>query len=786
MPNILLDFCVDCRHTLRLWLRRPWHTAFAVFALAIGIGANTGVFSVVNALLLRSLPFRDPQSLVAMRQFFPPHDSAAQFHDWRAHSQYLADAALTEQTDVNLGGAGEWRRAHVAQASWNFFGLLGVQAILGRTFAEGEDVTGRNTVAVIGYGLWQQLYAGDPRALGAVIRVDGNPLTIIGVAPPGFDYPGKSVLWKPATFVRGNNGWDAIGRLKPGETLAQVRRAFAIEADRVWPGRARSDQSANPPTMVSLRDELAGPARGGSLALMASVALILLIACVNVANLSMARTADRLKELSIRSALGAARARLLRQLLTESVLLSLVASLAGIGVALWTVALAEKLQPAALASQAYSILDTRVLSFTLAASILAGLLFGALPSLYAGRAPTLGAREVSARGSRLIRDALVAAQVMLTILLLAASLSVGRAFLHLMHIDRGYDWTSLVTINVSLDGTTYQKSGRVAYFEEALARVRRIPGVRSASATEFLPIASYGAIGSRFSLDGRVADRYSMIVPVLSDYFRTMGGDVLYGREFTDAEIRSNARVAVVDERFAAQFGPPATAIGHEIWEIWDNGNHPRKIIGVVRGMSYSADGAPGENQIFIPSDSPGSFYSAFVARVDGPPGERLAAIRDAIQSVDSQVPVFGVKTMEQRVTDALARPRFYRTAVACFGAFALLLAVIGIYGVVAYAVAQRAHEMAVRMALGTTPSRLRAVLLCQGLATVAAGAVPGILAAMLSGRVLENLIDGAQSPSAGAYAACVAFISAVAALGIWIASRPVARLEIMEVLRSE
>jgi hypothetical protein len=353
-----------------------------------------------------------------------------------------------------------------------------------------------------------------------------------------------------------------------------------------------------------------------------------------------------------------------------------------------------------------------------------------------------------------------------------------------MHLDRGFDWSNLVTVNVALDGTAHEKAGqRLAYFEEALARVRRIPGVRSASATEFLPIYSAAALGDRFKLDGRLAAHYSMIVPVFADYFETMRGRILYGREFTDAEIRSGAAVAIVDERFAAQFGSPAQAVGREISEGLDSN---RKIVGVAKGMAYMADGGNGQDQIFIPSDAPGDFYSTFVARVDGRADNQLAMIRAAIQSVDPQVPVFGVKTMEQRVTDALARPQFYRTAVVAFAAFALLLVVIGIYGIVSHTVSRRAHEMGIRMALGTTPSLLRASLLRQQLITIAAGAIPGIAGVFLSGRLLENLISGARSLNFAAYAGCVLFIAATGAIGIWVASRPIARIEVIEVLRNE
>ncbi|MGD0775804.1 MAG: ABC transporter permease, partial [Candidatus Solibacter sp.] len=666
----------DVRHALRLWASRPWHTGFAIAALAIGIGANTGVFSVVNALLLRSLPFREPGRLGAMSkwEFIPPHDSATQFHEWRGQSAYLADAALTEENDVNLGGVRDAGRAHVTQTSWNFFATLGTQPVLGRGFMPGEDTAGHNAIAVIGYGLWQQLFAGDRRALGATIRIDGNPLTIVGVAPPGFDYPGGSVLWRPAAFSAGNNGWDTVARLKPGIAWPQARAAFDAEVDRLSPNRGKFDNAHPRPKMISLRDGLAGPAKNGSLMLMASVVLVLLIACTNVANLLMARTADRAAELSIRSALGASRARLAQQLLTECLLLSLVAAVAGLVVAFWTISIAVKVQPPPLAALSYSILDGRVLGFAALASIASSVLFGMLPSLYASRIYAFGTRGSSqTRGSRLVRETLVAAQVMLTIILLTASVAVGRAFVKLMGTDRGFAVKGLVTVNVSLGGTTHQLAQReLAYFEEALARVRRLPGVRSASATEFLPLYATGFLGGPFGVDGRPAG--ATMVPVLSDYFQTMGGRLLCGREFTDAEVRSDARVAVVNERFAGEFGAPAEVLGRQ---LTIGRMPPWKIIGVVQGMDYETDpAAKGRaHQVFVPSHSPGGFFSTFVARVDGRAEDKVATVRDAIRSVDAQVPVFGAKTMAQRLADTFSRPRFYSTAVLSFAGFALLLA---------------------------------------------------------------------------------------------------------------
>jgi predicted permease len=776
----------DVKHALRLWARRPLHVGFAIAALAIGMGANVGVFSVVDVLLLRSLPFRDPSRLVALWIFSTPHDSARQFHDWRKQSTYLDDAAVFNQGDVNLGGVREAVRVHRAETSWNFFSMLGAQPLLGRAFSPEEDTPGRSGVAVIGYGLWQQLFGGDLPALGSIIQVDGMNFTIIGVAPPGFDYPGKAAVWTPTAFAPNRDPrrktWETIARLQTGITWAQARNAFAAEAERLAPHRRPFDKMNYPSRMVRLQDALNGPVKGASLLLMAGVVLILLIACTNVANLLMARTSDRGVEISIRSALGASRARLSQQLLTESLLLSLVASCAGLLVAHSIASIAASVQPAPVAVQAYSILNTRVLLFAIAVSILSGFLFGVLPSLYAGRVYVFGTRSSTARlGTRAVGEVLVGVQIMLTIVLLASSVSIGRAFLHMMHADRGFDMQGIVTVNVSLAGTKVDVGEHpLQYFEQAVARVREVPGVRAASVTDFLPLIESPLLGAPFFLDSRPAQKFSMIVPVLSDYLETMGGRIVRGREFSDSEVRANARVAMINETLANEFGGPSAVLGHDLRV----GRDPMKIIGVVKDMVYLGDYNPG--QVFVPDHSPGRFWVTIVARVNGHAEDHLATIRDAVKSVDPDVPVFAVKTMEERLADALARPKFYSVAAVFFAVFALLLAVIGIYGIVSYTVSRRTHEMGVRLALGTTPSRLRAIMLRQGLVTVAAGAMPGVVGAVLAGRFLGSLVDGAKSASASTYLMSVLFIGLVASVGVGVATRRIARLNIVEVLRSE
>ena len=370
-------------------------------------------------------------------------------------------------------------------------------------------------------------------------------------------------------------------------------------------------------------------------------------------------------------------------------------------------------------------------------------------------------------------------------ILLAGSVCLGRACVHLMTIDRGYDVKGLVTVGVSLDGTTHQLEKRqLTYFEEVLDRIRKLPGARAASATEFLPLYASAFVGGPFGMDGRSAERGSTMVPVLSGYFQTMGAEILCGREFTEAEVRSGARVAVVNARFASEFGAPQDALNHQ---LTSDGDTPRKIIGVVKGMEYETDPTLANgNQVFIPSETPGSFFSTFVVRVDGRAEDHLAEIRDAIQSVDPQVPVFGAKTMQQRLDEVFAHPRFYQTAMWIFAGFTLLLVVIGIYGIVSYAVVQRTQEMGVRMALGTTPVRIRGMLVRQGLIMVATGAVPGIVGAQVTGRFLNTLIDGAKPVDWLTSGVLAVVLSIIAASSIWSATRPIARLDVISILRSE
>jgi putative ABC transport system permease protein len=781
------EIAQDARYATRLWRRRPLHTLFAISALALAIGASAGVFSVISALLLRSLPFSAPERLAQLHMFAPPR---SEFHTWRQQSAYLADAAMCDSLDVNVEAGRQTVRMRLTETSWNFFSVLGSRAASGRVFLPGEDDPGRGDVAVITHGTWQRLFGNDPRAIGSIVRVNGIPLTIVGIALPEFDYPAKTELWTPTTFdyqripkTGSVLMWTSIGRLKPELTWAQARAAFETEAYERAPQRRNAD-AANRPALIPLQQHLAGAVRQAALVLLSGVGFLLLLACANVANLLLARTVARSGDLAIQVALGASRARLTQQLLTESVLLALVASAVGLVVAHWSARLATVLAPAQLASQSYTVLDWRVLTFAIALAILTGLFFGVVPALYASRRSVqMGGRSTTASTVHTrARSLLMAGQVAMTLVLLTGTFVLGRAFVGLIRTDNGYDLESIATMSISFAGTDYASTGRaLSYYDDVVSRIEQVPGVQAVSATESLPLAVDAFMGTAFSLDGSgPASPLTTVVSVAPAFFRTMGSRVLAGREFSPMDLRSSESLAIVNEEFARTFGEPSSLIGRSLTaDRWP----AMRIVGVVRGMRYGGPAYAPDPQVFRLSRAPRAL--TFVVKVAGPARDRIATVRDSVQSVDPHVPVFDVRTMDERLAVTLSRERFYVAAAAFVGALALVLALVGVYGAVSYGLFQRTREMGIRLALGTTPGALRAMLLGQTLIIVGAGAVAGVVLTTMLGTYVASLVKNA-SPDARLTAVALASIGILTATATWTATRHVSRLDIVEVLRAE
>lgn len=787
----------DVRHALRMYRQRSVITGLAALALTLAVGATTGIFSVLNAVLLRSLPFREADRLVYDPNpvsWAPRSITPGGFDAWSHSIAYLEDAAQYRPANVNLNSGRESVRVKAAEVTANFFDLLGAIPAAGRSLRSEESVAGRDQVAVVGYGLWQGLFGGDPRRLGATIRLNGTPFTIIGVAPPGFDFPSGSAVWTPTIFdysrvptgIKIMKG-DTVGRLRPGLSLKAAEALHQAQFRRYGP---RGGRDCDP--LVSLRDQLAGRVRNASLALFAVVAFVLLIACANVAQLLLSRVTERRQELAVRSALGASRARLIQQLITEALLLTLGAGLAGLLVAHWAARLAGLVEPAALATQKYAILDWRVLAFAVGAAVLTGVVFGALPAWLIGRMqPDWLRSRGTQQGAdvRRMRAGLVALQAALTLALAAGSVSMGRSFLNLIGTGLGFLPQHLATATVSMFGTPYwpNNGSKVdsRYYDAALERVRAMPGVEAAGAAEYIPLTREQLFGLGYQLETGPKDD-AVVIAITPGYLGAMGVQILQGRDFTPADKADADRVAIVSEDLARSVGAGSSVVGRRLRLLDEDENAPPlTIVGVARAAVYRP-GRRGLSSIYIPLKQDAPVFATFVARVRGDPESFLPAMREALRDVDRGVPVYDVETLEARLGQTLAKPRFYVTAVLFFCAFALLLSIVGVYGVAAHSIAQRTHEIGVRIALGAETREVRGMLLRQSLVPVAVGMAAGVAAALGSSRVLVHLMEKAEPVSAWTCFVGVLVLGASAGAAAWSASRQIARMDPVRALRAE
>ena len=799
----------DFLYALRRLLKNPGFTAVAVLTLALGIGANTAIFSVINAVLLRPLPYPEADRLVGVYQVWKGERnvmSPANFLDIRAQSQTLADAAAVDSGEYTLTGAGDPIRLRGSEVSASFFDVLRARPLLGRTFAPDENEPGKDKVAVLGYGLWQQRFGGRTDLPGTSISVDGTPRTVIGIMPPGFSYPSDQELWIPIEYTdstRGARGaWylNVIARLERGvspEQSASEIATLGTTLERQYP-RENTDVGL---TTFPLQEALVGDLRPALLVLIGAVGFVLLIACANVANLLLARAAARETELAVRTAMGAGRGRLVRQLLTESLVLGTLGGLAGLLIAFWGCDALVALQPDGIPRLNEIAIDRNVVLFTGGIALVTGLFFGAIPAIQMTRgslAASLkegGRGNMAAHGSARMRAALVVAEMGLAVMLLAGAGLLIKSFGRLQAVDPGFQPDQTLSFELSLPRTTYEQDAQVAaFYDRLLDRVRSLPGVRSAGAVMGLPLS-----GMRFNISFRVQGRPdaapgqepAMEVRVATaDYFRTLGIPLLRGRFFADSDAADAPQVAILSEAAARKYFPNEDPIGKQIVMGWrrrtDDKRAGGEVIGVVGDVKELGLDEEYPAEIYLPARQWPVGRMAVVARTAVPPLTLAEEMTQAVHELDANLPVANIRTVDDIVAESIAQPRFYMTLLAVFAAVALVLAAIGIFGVMSYTVSQRTREIGIRMALGAEGGSVVSMVVRQAMLLAIVGLALGLVAAAALSRTMTTLLFELSPTDPATFATVASVLALVAFFASYLPARRAASVDPIEALRAE
>ncbi|HSB12382.1 MAG TPA: ABC transporter permease [Blastocatellia bacterium] len=803
----------DLRFGIRMMLRSPGFTLVALVTIALGIGANTAIFSVVNTVLLRPLPYQDPDRLVVLWEKQDRIDqespSIPDFVDWRERNQSFEQMAAARRDNVNLTGIGEPERLLARMVTANFFSTLGVNPQLGRVFTD-EEEQAKTPVVLISDGLWKRRFGSDPTLVGRPVTLYDASFTVIGVLPSNFQFYTPADVFVPISFMpdrlkqaREEHGnVVAIARLKPGITAQQAE----ADMDGIAEGLEREYPKTNNTVRVrinSIYGDMVGDVRSSLLVLLGAVGFVLLIACANVANLLLARAAARHKEMAIRTALGASRLRVIRQMLTESVLLSVAGGALGLLVAMWGADLLLKAMPDSLPWIKEIVLDANVLGFTFAAAFLTGVVFGLAPAVQASRTDvneTLkeGGRGLTGRRQRM-RSALVISEVALALVLLVGAGLMVKTFWRLGQIDAGFDPKNLLTMTFSLSPVKYSQSTQArAFYKQLEQRIGSLPGVEAAAFTHVVPLGSATVTG--ILLEGQAFSNYgdqnlTVQSAVGVDYFRAMGIPLLEGRTFTERDMEKTPLVAVIDENMARELFRDRNPIGQFVF--LDEGKIKLEVIGVVRHIKHLSWDADAQSRVRFQmytnyNQIPDQYFAqatgtmSLVLRGSVDPAGLIGAVRAQVAEVDKDQPIYNIRPMGELIAGSISQRRFAMMLLAAFAAVALVLATIGIYGVMSYSVTQRSHEIGIRMALGARGADVLNLVVRQGLKLVIAGVAIGLAGAFALTRLMESLLFGVSATDPLTFVVTSTLLTGVALVASFVPARRATRVDPMTALRCE
>ena len=813
--RVLDELRGDLKYAMRGLRKNPMFSLAAILTLALGIGANSLVFSVVRAVILRPLDYAKPEELVQLWESGKHSEgdwvSFPNFRDWARQAQSFTNIAAYTFDSTNLSGGKEAEAALSLEVTAKFFDVLGVKPILGRTFVEGEDQPGRDRTAVVSYALWQRRYAGDTNIAGREVVLGGTPCTIVGVMPASFRFPTGPVpveLWvagsrRPDIEQRGSHNFWTIGRLKPDVTLSEARAEMATIAASLAREFPKDDKDVDI-SVAYLQDRVSREVRPALWILLGSVGLLLLLACANIANLLLSRAESRRREMAIREAIGAGRTRLTRQALTESVLLAFLGAAVGVGVVYAILVPLLKWAPAEIPRIQQTTVDLPVLVFTSVITLAAGILFGLAPAI-AGAGPNVhdslkrsGARATTERSSLVLRQLLIASQVALAVILLIGATLLTRSLINVNRLDPGFRTDGLFTAILNLSGQArYADSAQQsAFFEEVLRRIRAVPGVESAAVANSVPLSGVNDQGS-FAIEGRPLSelqRYGPYGPeanrpkVSAGYFEAMGIQVVQGRALDEHDRADSQKVAVISDLAARTFWPNENPIGKRIAVRRSKDGQPmwHEIVGVVRATRHFGLEAAEKPEIYVPHTQVPQPFMMLVVRVQRDMDGVIRACRTEISSVNPQQAGFAVMRIEELLSTSESGRRFQTFLLAGFAIVAAFLAAIGIYGVAAYTVTRRAREVGIRLALGAHPTEVILLVLRQGMVTIAAGAIAGAFAAIALSRLLANLLFGVSPSDSPTFIGALLFVLLVGVLSIYWPARAASRVDPVIVLSEE